>query len=182
MGLSKLHRFDPRGALVGVAVDDDGPIVGTEEIAFHAEVGSHGPEDQIPETFGGLEGGIARHERDAARVAPQVDGSQVGVGGDHRQILGVEAEDLGDDGSQHGRGALAAVGGHRVHGDAAAAVDLEHDLGLRHVVEVDRESGARQVGADGDTNTAAVGKGAVLLAEPGRLDDPVPGIPPDRSW
>ena len=44
-----------------------------------------------------LQGRIAAHEGDAARVAAEIDGGEIGIGGDNGDIEGIDAENLGHD-------------------------------------------------------------------------------------
>ena len=51
----------------------------------------------LARTLGSLEGRVATHQRHPARVTTEVDGCEIGVGRNNRDIERIDAEYLGDD-------------------------------------------------------------------------------------
>ena len=118
-----------------------------------------------------LDGGVAHHQRDAARVRAEIDRRQIRIAGDGAYIEWIDPEHLRDDCHQHVVGALPDLGGAAEHRHAAAAIQLQLHAGVRKVVPVDREPGARQIRRAGQTHAAAVGQLAELLAPVRSIDD-----------
>ena len=112
--------------------------------------------EQIARALGGLDGGVAHHQRHAARIGAEIDRRQVGVAGDRADVDRIDAQHLGHARDQHVVGALADLGGAAERGDAAAAIELQLHARVRHVVPVDRQAGAGEVRRAGEADAAAV--------------------------
>src|SRR6267378_2380131 len=130
----------------------------TQALLGHFEANGDRFGKQFPGALGRLQGGIAGHDGDAAGIGAEVDRSQVRVAGEEADVEGIDAKNFGDDSCQDIVGALADLRGAAENGDAAAAVELELDPGLRHFVPIDGKSRARQVSGTGDSDTAAFGQ------------------------
>ena len=126
--------------------------------------------DHLPRPLGGLDRRVADHQRHPRGVAAEVDRRQIGVADAEADVAEPDAEHLGHDRREHRVRALADLRLAAEDGDAAAAVELELDAGLRHVVPVDRQPGAAQVGAAGEAEAAAGRQLAVALL-PARAGD-----------
>ena len=165
---------DARRVAVGGAWSDAGALVGSGDLRRRvAARGRQGAEPRLSQHAGLFEGdviepaaacfyrfdqqrahlacrfqgGVAGHEGDPGRVRAEVDRGRVGVGCHQPDVRGLQPELFGDDGREHRIGALADFHRSAVRGDAAA-VDLDLNLGVRHVVPVDGGAGAGQVGRD----------------------------------
>ena len=93
----------------------------------------------LARAFGRLNRRVAHHQRDAARVRPEIDRRQIGVAGDGAHIERIDAEHLRHDRHQHIVRALADFRGAAEHRHAAAAIELQLHAGVRQVIPVDRE-------------------------------------------
>ena len=157
---------------------------GMDAVVTHAEVvgldlqmlGGRGHEE-VPHLLRRLHGGVARHERHPAAVRPEIDRGEIGVGGHQADLVRIEPQDLGDDPGQHRVAALADVDRAAGDDDAASPVDADLHLAVGHVVPIDGESRAAQVGADRETHAAARRQTAVLLPEAARLRHPRDAFP-----
>ena len=96
---------------------------------------------------------------------PEVDRRQVGVAGDGADVERLDAEDLRHASDEHVVRSLADLGRAAERRHAAAAIQLELDGGVRHVVPVNRQARAREVRRAGQSQTAA------------RSELPVSGLP-----
>ena len=85
-------------------------------------------------------------------------------------------EHLGDDVGEDRVGPLADVDRAAEHRDPAAAVDLHHRAGVRHVVPVDREARAGQVRGGREADATPGGQLPELLPPARRLDDAVDAL------
>src|SRR5439155_18360548 len=72
--------------------------------------------------------------------------------------------------------ALPDVGHPAVHGDAAAAVDLDLRAGVGHVVPVDRQAGPADVAAQRQADALAERQLPELVVPAARLDDAVDAL------
>ena len=110
-----------------------------------------------------LDRGVSGHERDPARVAPEIDGSQMGVGRDDVHVRDFDPElfrhDVGEDRIR----SLADVGRAAESGDAAAAIELELHAAVRELVPVDGKARAGDVARGGEADAASAAKLPVLL-------------------
>ena len=129
----------------------------------------------VAQAVGGLEGGVAGHERHPGGVAAQVDRGEVGVRLDHPAQGGRDAEALGDDDGQHVVAALPDVGGAGEDGDLAGAVELDLHAGVRHVVLVDGVQGAAHVGAGREADPPAGREAGALVVVAALRDGPADG-------
>ena len=111
--------------------------------------------EQIARALGGLDRGVAHHQRHAAGVGAEIDRRQIGVAGDRPHVDRVDAQHLRHARHQHVVGSLADLGRAAERGDAAAAIELQLDAGVRHVVPVDRQAGAGEVRRAGEADPAA---------------------------
>src|SRR5580704_14929808 len=72
-----------------------------------------------------LQGSVASHDGDAARVGTQVHWPQIGVAGEESDVEGVDTENFGDDSSKNIIGALADFRGATENRNTAAAVEFQ---------------------------------------------------------
>ena len=114
--------------------------------------------------------GVAGHEGDPGPIRAEVDRGRVGVGCHQPDVRGLQPELFGDDGREHRIRTLADFHRSAVRGDAAA-VDLDLDLGMGHVVPVDR--GARTGEIAGDRKPHAVPRPPLAVVESRCVDDSV---------
>src|SRR5262249_31690168 len=143
-------------------LDIECPAFGERHILErYAKFLSHRDGQQLACALCSLQGGIAGHQRDTARVAAQVDRRQVGIGCQYAYVKRIDAENLGDNVSQDRIRALAYI--HRSAHDtnAALAVEAELHARVRHTIPVNRQSGPTNVRAARDPYSAAVGQLAV---------------------
>ena len=170
-GLGQLYRLGKRHAALRVlgvkhtAVGKDNPVTGDREFFRGVE------RESLSRALGRLERGIARHQGDAARVAPQVDGGKVGVGGDHGDLEGIDAQHFGDDVGEHRVGALADFRRATEDRHSPAAVAAQLHARMRHVVPIDRQAGARDVAGAREPDAATLGELAELLLPARACDD-----------
>src|SRR6267142_1164286 len=130
----------------------------TQPLLWHFETNGDRFGKQFPGAFRCLQSGIAGHDGDAARIGAEVDRPQVRVAGKKADVEGVDAKNFGNDSSQDIVGALADFRGAAENGDAAAAVELELNSGLRHLVPVNGKSRPCQVSGTGEPEAAAFGQ------------------------
>src|ERR1035437_3210944 len=116
----------------------------------------------MPGSLGGLDGGIAGHEGDAAGITAQVHRSKVGVTRDDANVKGINPQYFGNDIGQDGIRSLPNLRRAAKDAHATAAVELQLHARVRQVVPVDRRSRSTHVSAGREANALAVGK----LAEP----------------
>src|SRR5262249_38081927 len=114
-----------------------------QTIAWHVELEFNRLGQLIARALGGLNRRVAHHQRDAARVRPEIHGCQIRVSGHRSDVVRIDAQYFGNARHQDIVGALTDFGGAAERGDAAAAIELELYARVRHVVPVDREAGAR---------------------------------------
>ncbi len=131
----------------------------------HRQLLGHRAGDERAGPLGGLERGVADHQGDARRVAAEVHRRQVGVGDAEPDVGEIDPQHLGDHRGEHRIGALANLGLAAEHRDGAGAVELQLHRRLRHVVPVDRQPGAAQVGAAGQPQAAPARQAPVAFAE-----------------
>src|SRR5207244_11707982 len=93
-----------------------------------------------------------------------------GVARDAADVERIDAEHLGDDRGEHVVGALADLGRAAEHGDLAAAIDQQLHARLRHLVPVDRQPRATEIGTAGQANALSVRQLAEALLPVGALD------------
>src|SRR5882762_2101982 len=169
-GLSQLDRLGKRHAafpILGVEY----PAVGERQpLDRHLELPRCMDAENLPRALGRLQRGVPGHQRNAARIAAQVYGSEVRVGGDDGDIERIDTEHFGDDVREDRIRALPDLRRAAEHRDAAAAVALQLDARMRHVVPVDRQAGARDVARAREPNAAALGQLAEFLLPPRPLD------------
>src|SRR6267378_605088 len=135
----------------------------TQALLGHFEANGDGFGKQFPGALGCLQGGIAGHDGDAAGIGAEVDRPQVRVAGEEADVEGVDAQNFGDDSRQDIVGALSDFGSAAENGDAAAAVELELNSGLRHFVPINGKSRTREIGGTGKSDTAAFGQFSEFL-------------------
>src|SRR5256885_4037090 len=131
----------------------------------------------LPGALGGLQRGVAAHECDAARIAAEVDRSEIRVGGDDRYVERIDAQDFGDDVGQDRVRTLADLRGPAEDRDAAAAIASQLHARVRHVVPVNREPGARDVARAREPHAPSVWQLPELSLPAGSLDDLLDALP-----
>ncbi len=122
--------------------------------------------EQAARALGGLDRRVAHHQRDAAGIRAEIDRREIGVAGDRAHVERIDAENLGDAGHQHIVRSLADFRRAAEGRDAAAAIELQLHAGVRHVVPVDRQAGAREIGRAGQAEAAAGRQLACAAASP----------------
>ena len=98
-----------------------------------------------PQLAGRVDAGVAQHEGDARRIGAQVHRGEIGVAGEHADVLERHAQLLGGDVGHHGVAALPDLRGPAQHRHASRPVHLQLDRRLRHLVGVDRIVGPGDV-------------------------------------
>ena len=109
--LGEHHRLRKGQALVRVRRVEDAPVARAQAIDGHVQLARGRVQDRPPHLARGLDGGVTGHQGDAAGVAAEIDGSQVGVGGDDADIEGIDAQHFGNDIGQNRIGTLTDLGG-----------------------------------------------------------------------
>src|SRR5207247_3485280 len=127
--------------------------------------------ENLPRALRRLQGGVAAHESYATRVAAEIDRSQIGVAGDHRDIEGIDAKHFGHDVGENRIGPLPDLRRATEDRDAAAAVASQLHARMRHVVAVDRQAGARDVARAREPHAPPARQLAELLLPPRTLDN-----------
>ncbi len=169
-------------AAIGILGVEDAPLGEDQALRGDLEALRHRPGEQVARPLGGLDGRVAHHQRHARRVAAEIDRRQVGVADAQPDVGQVDAQRLGDHGGEHRVRALADLRFAAVDGDPARTVEQQLDSRLRHVVPVDRQAGAAQVGAAGEAQPAALGQLAVALAPATAVDHRFDALAqPDRA-
>ena len=128
-----------RGPFSGVLDVEDAALGEGDPRGRDAELLGDGGDEQLARALGGLEGGVAGHERHARRIGAEVDGRQVRVRRDDADVERIDPEHLRDDVREDRVAPLPDVRRAAEDGDAAAAVELQLHSRLRHRVPVDRE-------------------------------------------
>src|SRR5207247_7343053 len=100
--------------------------------------------------------GVSRHQGDAARVAAEIDGRQIGIAGNDANIKRIDAQNFGDDVGENRIRTLANFRRSAKDAHAAAAIQLQLDAGVRQLVVVDWSLRARHVSAARDSNPFSV--------------------------
>ena len=116
---------------------------------------------------------MAHHQRHPARIGAEVDRRQIGIAGHGPDVERLDPQDLGHRRHQHVVGTLANLRGAAEHGDAATAIQLQLDAGVRKVVPVDGQAGPREIRRAGQPDAAAEGQ-LPELAGPARAVDDAP--------
>ena len=127
--------------------------------------------EDLARALGRLDGRVAHHQRDAARVRAEIDRREIRVAGDGAHVERIDAEHLRHHPDQHIVRSLADLGGAAEHGDAAAAIELQLHAGVRQVVPVDRQARAGQIRRAREADAAAERQLAELVLPVRSLDD-----------
>ena len=83
--------------------------------------------------FGGAQAGVAVHKSHAAGIGADIDGSEVGIGGDDLDASQADAQNFSHDLGDHGVAALPDIRGSRINHHAAIAINLDVHGRVRHV-------------------------------------------------
>ena len=174
--LGEHDRLRKGDALVVLALDEDAAVARDETVGCHLELPGHRLEDLLAKARRRLDGRVAGHDGHAGRVRAEIDGRQVGVGGEDADVLGLDAENLGDQIGQDRVRALADIRGTGEHGHEPAPVGAHDDARVRHVVPVDGRARPRHVRRARDADAASRGQAPALLTPARGLDHPVDAL------
>src|SRR6185436_9850168 len=95
---------------------------------------------------------VAGHQRDATRIASKIDRRQIRVGSHDSNVKWIDAENFRNDISKDRIRTLSDVSRSTHHADAALAIQPELHTRLRHVVPIDRQTGATDIRTARDPN------------------------------
>ena len=155
------HRFRQAHRLA--EADPDGRVLRVEDAAFgehepilgNAQLLRYGVRQQIASALGGLNRGVAHHQGHAARIGTKIHRREIGIAGDSPDVNRIDAQHLRDARDEHVVRALADFRGAAERRDATAPIQFELHARVRHVVPVDRQSGAGEIRRAGEADTAA---------------------------
>jgi len=95
--LRPLHGFSKGRAALPILRIEDAPARERQPLHGNLELAPGVQRQDLARSFGRLEGRIPAHQRHAAGVAAEVDGRQIGVSRDDRDVERIDAEYFSDD-------------------------------------------------------------------------------------
>ena len=164
-----------QGALRPLDIEDL-PAAKPDALGGDSELLGHGRGQELARAFRRLDRRVAHHESHAAAVRAEIDRCQVGVAEHDADVVRIDPEHLGDHLRQHRVGALSDVDLAAEDRHSPAAVQLELHARVRHVVPVDRQPRAADVGRARQADPLARRQVAELLFPPRALDHRVDAL------
>ena len=170
-GLRQLDRLGERHPALAILGIEYAAVREGQPLDRHLELFRRMEREDLAGALRGLQRRVPGHERDAARVAAEVDRGEVGVARDDDDVERIDAEDFGDDVGEDRIRSLSDFRRAAEHRDAAAPVAFQLHARMRHVVPVDRQAGARDVARAGEPDATPFGQLTEFLLPLRSLDD-----------
>ena len=168
--LGQDDRLGERHAAVRILDVEDPSFAEAESLHGHAELFGRHLRQKLARALRRLDRRVAHHQGDAAAVRAEIDRRQVGVAEHDPDIVGIDPEHLRDHLGENGVGALTDVDFAAEDRDTAAPVQPDLHPGMRHVVPVDRQAGAAEIGRARQADPLAARQAAELLLPLRSLD------------